>query len=919
MNAEFSERMVQQAAPLLRTKLFVVRPKPDLVPRERLLRLLDGIPYRKLILLSASAGFGKTTLIGAWIASRSYPTAWYSLDRGDNETARFFTYLIAALQTVHPAVGESARQALTLAPLPPIESLVSSIINDIASLSDSFLLVLEDYHVIENDAIHEALMFLLDHAPPQLHVAVTTRIDPPIPIARLRVRGDLLELRASDLRFSGEESASLFNDTMRLNLSADSVAAVQERTEGWIAGLQMAGLSLHGRDDVEDFISAFTGEDRYVIDYLLEEVLTRQPEDLQRIMLDLSIVERFNASLCEAITGCDDGTGVLDRLERANLFMTSLDNRREWYRYHHLFADLLGHRLRQLRPDSIAELHRRASTWQQKEGRIREAVEHAVRSGDPGFIADLTARSWRRLLNINVQYNMPGLLNDVPDELVLADPRVAVVKSWILCETQKRADLMRYVDRAEELVGEMERNDEARELLGHIYMIRTVIARDTLQNDETIRYGKIALEFLPDREADSPDFHWFASPGLVFSNLGGAYLRLADYETAEEVFEAGLRHGRARSDTYSTVSALSDLGRMSFAQGRLARAEHYAEELKTICEENLFLPADAGILGYHLYSTILFEKGDFARAEEYALRALGLCKPHLIHEIVEVNRLLFAIYCSAGNLGEAWHAVRSAEEALSGYDNPPLSRIIQMERIKLELREGRLDRVREWAEEFAAVMHDYQTGGGGPMRFLIERLLYGRVLVALGRLDEAITVLDELQTEFSAENFFRMRLGALLPLSGALNLRGDEEGAIRTLSLALRLAAPERFIRAFAQEAELLAPVLALYKKRGYPGSEEIPEAFIVMVYEKCGAGAPAPTAPQRTRRFVGGDLLDPLTSREVEILQLMAQGYSNRIIAEKLYVSVNTIKTHVSNLFGKLDAANRVEALARAREANVL
>lgn len=918
--------MAQPTLPLLKTKLFVVHPRPGLIRRERLAQRLDEIPHRRLTLISAPAGFGKTTLLSTWIADREYPVAWYSLDRGDNEIVRFLTYMVAALQTLHPEVGAGVRQALQMSQLPPVESLMASLINDLIACSDEFLLVLEDYHEIENGAIHEAMSFLLEHAPPIMHIAMTTRIDPPIPLARFRVRGELLELRASDLRFSSGESTAFLNELMNLGLSPDDINAVESKTEGWVAGLQMAALSLQGRQDVGEFISAFTGADKYVIDYLLEEVISRQPQEIQSAMLDLSILDRFNAPLFEALSGRDDGEQVLEILERGNLFLIPLDNRREWYRYHHLFSDLLRHRLRQLHVGSLPELHRRASRWFDEQGMIRDAAIHACRSEDSEFLAGFVERRWRRVLKANLHVDMPDFLDRIPEERVFANPRLILVKCWVLDQSERMRFFPTLLDTLERLI-ESEARSEAEsedydDIKGQYYLLRVVQFRDT-DIEAAIRYGKLALEYVPERPVASPDYQWLASRGLVYSNLGGAYLRMGDYDAAMEMFEETLRYGRGTGDLFTIVSALSDLGRLSFARGKITQAERYAVEQLEICRDNTFLHPVARQISYHLYGMVMLERNNLEAAEEYARKALNIPASFPPMHFIEIARLLYTVYLVMGNDEAAERIVRQMEDAVVGVrrDDPAVE-LVRLERLRLDIRRGHLHDVAEWVKSFAD-SHEVESGGlpnggnGVPPGAMIEWISYGRMLLELGEIETAIGIFEDLRGTMTGEFMFRMRIGMLLLLATAYHRMERTEEALAAVTEALELGAPERIVRPFIQEGQGVVPLLMLYKRR-QSSQRAVPEAYLDLLLDACGVES-APSIPVRSRGYASGDLMDPLTNRELEILELMAEGHSNRKIAEKLYVSINTIKTHVSNLFSKLDADNRVEALARAREAKIL
>ena len=386
------------STPVLITKLYIPPPRPRVVPRRRLIERLNEGLHRKLTLISAPAGFGKTTLVSGWVAETDRSSAWVSLDDGDNDPSRFLSYLVAALQTVAPDVGLGVSGILQSPQPPPIDSLLTTLLNDISSLASDIVLVLDDYHVIDAPSIDDALTFLLDHLPPQVHLVITTREDPQLPLARLRARGEMTELRTADLRFTAEAAAMFLNEVMGLDLSADDVAALETRTEGWIAGLQLAALSMQGREDIPGFIQTFAGDDRYIMDYLVEEVLQRQPEPVRSFLLQTSILDRLSGLLCDAVTGRDDSKRLLESLERGNLFVIPLDDKRQWYRYHHLFADVLRAYAMEEEPDEVAIRHRRASEWFELNGLRSAAIRHALAAGDFERAAGLIEMDALRML-----------------------------------------------------------------------------------------------------------------------------------------------------------------------------------------------------------------------------------------------------------------------------------------------------------------------------------------------------------------------------------------------------------------------------------------------------------------------------------------------------------------------------------------
>ena len=420
------------STPILATKLYVPPPRPRVVLRPRLIERLNESLHRKLTLISAPAGFGKTTLLSGWVAGCERPAAWLSLDEGDNDPIRFLSYLVAALQTIARDIGEGVLGAVQSPHPPPTETILTALLNEIISIEDDFVLVLDDYHVIDARPVDDTLAFLLDHLPPQMHLIIATREDPHLPLSRLRVRGQMSELRAADLRFAASEAGEFLEGVMGLNLSAEDIATLGDRTEGWIAGLQLAALSMRGREDVTGFIRAFAGDNRYIVDYLVEEVLQRQPESIRGFLLQTSILDRLNGPLCDAVTGQQEGNARLEALERGNFFVVPLDDKRQWYRYHHLFAEVLFAHLMQEQPAQIPTLHRRASEWYQHNGLAADAIRHALAAADFARAADLVEMAVPAMRRSRQEATLLGWLKALPDELVHRRPVLSVAYAGTL-------------------------------------------------------------------------------------------------------------------------------------------------------------------------------------------------------------------------------------------------------------------------------------------------------------------------------------------------------------------------------------------------------------------------------------------------------------------------------------------------------
>ena len=586
------------ASPLLETKLYVPKWRAGLVPRARLIDHLDQGIDRKLTLVSAPAGFGKTTLLAEWLAASEAsgrPGAWVSLDRSDNDPAFFWAYFIAALQTVRSGVGENAISLLHSPQPPPIESLLTTLINEINAIQDGLALILDDYHVIDSQSVHSAVTFLIDHLPPRLHLVIASRSDPPLPLARLRGRAELTELRAADLRFTPDEASAFFNQAMGLGLSADDVAALETRTEGWIAGLQLAALSMRGRDDIPGFIKAFAGDDRYIADYLVEEVLQRQPEHVRRFLLQTSVLDRLIGPLCDVVTGQESGKEMLQALERDNLFVVPLDDKREWYRYHHLFADVLRAHSIEEEPDQAPIRHRRASEWYEHNGLPADAIRHALAAEDFERAAGLAELAWGAM---DRPFTYPTWLRWVkalPDELIRSRPVLSVGYAWALviggepeAAEDRLRDAERWLDTAADIrdrtecpSAEMVVVDEEafRSLPATIASARAYQAGALGDVTGSVKHARRALDLYPEDE--------YFERAVLAVFLGAAYWASGDLEAAHRSIADVIASGQTAGDRPFAIGATVLTADIRMAQGRLQEAASiYEQSLQLAMEQS---------------------------------------------------------------------------------------------------------------------------------------------------------------------------------------------------------------------------------------------------------------------------------------------------------------------------------------------
>jgi LuxR family maltose regulon positive regulatory protein len=901
--------------PLLATKLYIPPVRPNCVPRPRLIDRLNGGVQRKLTLLSAPAGFGKTTLLGEWARQSAFPVAWVSLDAGDSDPARFWGYSVAALQTMHEGVGEAFLGAL-LTPQPPaIEELLTGLLNEVAQVPAPFVLILDDFQAITGQAVQDALVFFLGNLPPQMHLILSSRADPPWPLARLRARGEVTELRTADLRFEFQEAASFLNEAAKLGLSQEDVAALEKRTEGWIVGLQMASLAMQarlskrGRSDVSRFIKAFTGSHRFILDYLTEEVLDQQSPTVLEFLLNTSILERMTAPLCDAVLGTGDSERMLAHLEQANLFLVPLDDERQWYRYHQLFADLLGSRLQQTQPDQIPALHRRASEWYELRGQIVEAVAHAMQAGDVDWIEHLIAGSALAVIYQGELATMTRWLDALPDELMCSRPRLSLAQAWALAYAGQADRIEGLLQQAElallpspdedseaELVGDAEEQG----LAGHIMAIRAYVA--ALEDDwsHAAELAREALYCLP--EADSAVGGWTAAV------LGCALRSQGDFAAAAQAFAKASAASRAAGNSYLEVDVLWEQAVLHLGQG------HLREAMGT-CEQALQVAGQYGrqsgrklpVTGY-LYSMmghLLCEWNDLENALRYSREGYELCQrwgqaDALTHACYRLATVLFAAGDTAGALEVIQEAKRVARDLGASYV------------VAAGAHEARIRLAQGDVAAAARAVQECGLGVGDELKLAtsIGHLALAEVLMAQGRLDEALTLLVRLLRVVGGAGAMTPVVRTLVLQALVLQAQGEGEQALAALERALVLAEPEGYVRVFVDEGAPMAELLRLAAAQG------IRLGYVrrlLATLEKEPGGA------ERAFRLAAVPLAEPLSERELEVLRLLTTHLSSREIAEQLVISVNTARSHIKNIYGKLDVHSRGEAVARAQELGLL
>lgn len=868
---------------ILTTKLHIPPLRSKHVLRPRLIKRLNESAHRKLILISAPAGFGKTTLVSEWLAGSGRPATWLSLDENDNDPARFLSYLIAALQRIQPDIGQGVLPALQVPQPPPVEGSLTALLNEVAEIDDPFTLVLDDYHVITAQAIDQALTFWLEHAPPRVNLVIATREDPSLPLHRLRARDQLTELRAADLRFTPDEAASFLTQVMGLRLSAEDVATLEARTEGWIAGLQLAALSMQGMANTTQFIQTFAGSHRFILDYLLEEVLHKQPDDVQYFLLYTSILDRLCGPLCDALLDAPTGSGqeMLESLEQANLFIIPLDAERRWYRYHHLFADLLRQRLTQIEPASaINALHLRASQWHEDTGFELEAFRHAAAGNDVDRAERLIDGKGIPLHLRGAAMTILNWLASLPEATLNAKPVLWWRHAALLLVNGQTTGVEEKLDAAEKAVQSMTPDDNTRNLIGRIAAARATLALTRYQPDVMIAQARRALDHLsagyPSTRANA---HW---------TMGYAHFLRKDYAAARRAYSDGIALGQAGNAIFSTLLATTGLGNVQEVDNQLHQAaETYRQVLRWAGDQPLQIVYDA-----HLgLARLNFEWNDLDAAQTHGEQSLHLARQYdrVIDRFIVCEVFLARLTLARGNVDEA--AAMLAQTYQTARQKNFALRIPEVvaAQVPVLLRQGRRDEALRLAQSHALPLSEAQAH------------------LAQGDSAAALALLDGLYAQADAGNWADERLNVMAWQAIALQALGEHDQAVRRLSVALTLAEPEGFIRLFVDKGEPMRQLLVAASAQGV-----VPEYVRKLL-------ATFEAEPHPSDNLSPQPLPDPLSPRELEVLRLIAQGLSNQDIGARLFLALDTVKGHNRKIFEKLGVSRRTEAVARARALGLL
>lgn len=892
---------------LLTTKFYFPPVRPALVPRPHLVKLLQAGLSNALTLVSAPAGSGKTTLLSEWRSGpgSERPVAWVSLDAADNDPHRFFQCLAAALDTLQPIIAQEIQPYLQTSGNLNIEAILTQLVNTLGGLSLDFALILDDYHVIETAAIHETLTFLLNHLPAHMHIVILTRSDPPLPLARLRAGGQLVEIRTDDLRFTIDEATVFLNEVMGLCLTLVQVSSLEQRTEGWIAGLQLAALSMQGRGDVDGFITAFSGSHRYIVDYLGEEVLNHQPEEVRNFLLRTSILDRLTGPLCDALTCQMDGQAMLDRLAQSNLFLIPLDDERCWYRFHHLFAELLRNHLhRECQPEELDQLHQQAAVWFEGNSYLFEALNHAMAGRDYGRAARLIGSQFVAIASSHQLPDFIHWVEGIPESVIATHPRFAIFKSYVMGSQGKTETVKHYIQLAEASLdnlihsGQISIQDpEYASILAEIRSNQVGVAVFEGDFQTALSAAQEALALAP------VDATFVRCHTLL--NLAFTYNQMGQFSDAIEASNLALplaktvRHLGSISDAFGELSkTLKTLGRLHRAWNLLQEALYYGENQK-YSRLSHWAPV------YYDAADILYQWNQIEEAEKLIRKGIEVSHQGG-RSFYEISGLIQSarIHIARKELNEAIKILDrcATEEQKTGilYHHDELSYYQAFINASL----GDPAKAEAWISSHETAISDKLGYGQSAIAF--ARL---HLLISIGKITDAMQALQPILTLSQSQGCLGWQIQALILQAVAQQRKSDLKDSLSSLEEALLLAEPEGYVRIFLEEGQSIQQLLKTLSARLIDQNLVNYSQRLLAAFAAEPTPAPAEKRPQPS----------PLSRRELELLALIAAGKSNKEIASQLYISIGTVKRHTVNIFTKLDVRNRTEAVARAREMGLL
>jgi LuxR family maltose regulon positive regulatory protein len=892
-------------SPILTTKLFIPPLRPDLLPRPNLIKKLDKIAAYPLTLISASAGSGKTTILSEWLNSSKRPAAWISLDADDNDPAQFLTYIISALQTIREDFGQDVLQNLYAGQSELVETSLIKLINELAVFPEASLLFFDDYHTITDQKVHDLVTFFVDHLPPQIHLVFASRVDPPWPLARYRARNQLYEIRGEDLRFKTEEIMVFLNRALGSHISPEDVRALEERTEGWVAGLQLAALSMQGHSDIHQFVKDFTGSHVFVAEYLIEEILQQQPEDIKSFLLQTSILERLNADLCDSVTGYADGKSTLDALHRANVFVIPLDDQGHWFRYHHLFADLLQSHLKQMYSlPQINELHLRASSWFVHNKFYNEAINHALAAKNYGRAAVLVNKHGQQMFFAERYNTLRNWLEAIPGEYFQTYPRLEIYQLLI--------DLLEgTLDMFEDTLIEKEKlikalppspeNDRLRQrALVNLSLFYA------FQN--TSKAIQIAEETLAEIPEENLQMHAY-----LYSAFYRAYGMEGNIEKSAAAYRESFRLAEITGQ-YEMISNTTKIRTFDLCQyGRLDEAAKYCRLIIDAGKRSgskPFYPAGPCYVGL---GGIYLERNDLVKAEELLTHGLSLCEKGARYGLFTANVQKVRLLQAQGKLQEALIALQVLEQ---NFQRREFTHMAQ--KVSLYLAAGEMAAVSELETYLLKILGASHYAQELPLIAAEAfKLCLARIYIAQGRIEKADHVLEEVEATVEPGLRFGRLMEAYILRALARNYQssiGVAPQAVDYLVRALELAVEPGFVMLFLEEGSALVPILnAVVDHQVAPKEIKQYARSLLLAFAEREQRSFAPALPESEK------LVEQLTPREMEVLQLIAEGDSNQEIAEKLVVTVRTVKKHASNIYSKLNVGSRTQAVAYARDIGLL
>ncbi len=890
--------------PILSTKLYYPSLQTNWVKRERLIGKLNECFSAKLTIVSAPAGFGKTTLLSEWIEQSKNKVGWVSLDGGDNDPKRFLTYCIAALQRVQPDFGENSESLIQSPQQVSPESIITTFINEINESLKESVLILDDYHLIDSPEVHQSLSFFIEHLPRNLHLIVSGRHDPPIPLSRLRARKQLLEVRESDLRFTTEETIRFFKTTMSLELSKDDVETLEERTEGWIASLQLAGIAMQGGNDIHKFISDFKGSHSYIVDYLTEEVLNHLDASMQEFLLYTSILSRFNSSLCDAVTRGFGSQEVIDYLNKAKLFLVPLDEDKQWFRYHHLFGDLLKYRLKQLFPDVITVLHERASKWFEENGFTEEAINHALSAENVERAADLIeAAAVPTLVNAELT-TLRSWANKIPPAVLNQRAYILICLAWIhnmYGEINKVEPVLLQVEATLKSRKDIYNENNKDDINAHIALLRSYNYSPFYTNrpEDVEIQRKLILDAKSFLRTDNPILQ--STIELV---LGWTYAFSGKWKEAKDTFMNAFVVGEISNNHIVALSGAFNYVDILMIEGHLQEAYKLNKDIidKYVAKYGKnFL--SLGFV-YIAMSKICFELNELDKADYYSSECLRISKlmgnwTMFFHAITKLQ----IIKQTKGDIASAKKFMKEDAEAMNSQTFTHFRELlIHTQRATAQLMQRNFREVSKWREK-------YQADPTKNVPYHINgKLLEARFLIATEKYEEASNILKdtiEISEQCNANGFL---LEALVLKSVLLEKQNETTFALETLNNALTIAAPEGYIRIFINEGKPIADLLNLYLTY-YSKEKNNSIVYVTRLLQELNKELAKPAQPVE----------EPLSGREIEVLRLLSAGYSNKEIADKLFLAIGTIKKHTHQIYQKLNVDSRVQAIQTARELNLI